>query len=155
MKKHPIIIISVNTHSSHNGNTFQGYSALDVYVIDLVQDQCHGQFEEAKISSSSLRKRLLGTLINPVKVFAKLFKKWTEWLPNSYMSLDCLSFEIRGWFIKKCRFYQHLVFYQWVKNTGLRWIVFINITIWLIQLWHKLMYSNILPMKCYYTTRFH
>lgn len=77
------IIISVNTHSSHNGNTFQGYSALDVYVIDLVQDQCHGQFEEAKISSSSLRKRLLGTLINPVKVFAKLFKKYTEWLPNS------------------------------------------------------------------------
>lgn len=45
----------------------KGYSALDVYVIDLVQDQCHGQFEEAKISSSSLRKRLLGTLINPVK----------------------------------------------------------------------------------------
>lgn len=45
----------------------KGYSALDVHVIDLVQDQCHGQFEEAKISSSSLRKRLLGTLINPVK----------------------------------------------------------------------------------------
>lgn len=45
----------------------KGYSELDVYVIDLVQDQCHGQFEETKISSSSLRKRLLGTLINPVK----------------------------------------------------------------------------------------
>lgn len=45
----------------------KGYSVLDVYVIDLVQDQCHGQFEEAKISSSSLRKRLLGTLFNPVK----------------------------------------------------------------------------------------
>lgn len=100
-----VIIISVNTHSSHNGITFQGYSELDVHVIDLVQDQCHGQFEEAKISSSSLRKRLLGTLFNPVKVFAKLFMKWTEWLPNSYMSLDCLSFEIRGWFLIKCRFY--------------------------------------------------
>lgn len=45
----------------------KGYSELDVYVIDLVQDQCHGRFEETKISSSSLRKRLLGTLINPVK----------------------------------------------------------------------------------------
>lgn len=45
----------------------KGYSELDVYVIDLVKDQCHGQFEETKISSSSLRKRLLGTLINPVK----------------------------------------------------------------------------------------
>lgn len=74
MKKHPIIIISVNTHSSHNNITFQGYSALDVHVIDLVQDQCHGQFEEAKISSSSLRKRLLGTLINPVKVFANYLR---------------------------------------------------------------------------------
>lgn len=45
----------------------KGYSELDVYVIDLVKDQCHGQFEETKISSSSLRKRLLGTLNNPVK----------------------------------------------------------------------------------------
>lgn len=45
----------------------KGYSTLNVHVIDLVQDQCRGQFEEAKISSSSLRKRLLGTLINPVK----------------------------------------------------------------------------------------
>lgn len=45
----------------------KGFSELDVYVIDLVQDQCHGQFEEAKISSSSLRKRLLGTVIYPVK----------------------------------------------------------------------------------------
>lgn len=127
---------------------------MDVYVIDLVKDQCHGQFEETKISSSSLRKRLLGTLINPVKVFAKLFKKWMEWLPNSLMSLDSLSFEIRRWFIKKCRFFKHLIFYQWVKKTGLRWIVFINITSWLIQLWHKYMNLIFLPVKCYFATRF-
>lgn len=53
----------------------QGYSELDVYVTDLVQDQCHGKFEETKIRYSSLQKQLFGTLINPVKVFAKLFKK--------------------------------------------------------------------------------
>ncbi|XP_056008258.1 bifunctional coenzyme A synthase-like isoform X2 [Ostrea edulis] len=46
----------------------KSYKELDVHTIDLVQDLCHGQYEEAKVSSSSLRKRLLGTVINPVKV---------------------------------------------------------------------------------------
>ena len=53
-------------------SVLQGFSELDIYCIDLVEDLCHGQYEESKVSSSSLRKRLLGTLIHPVKVFNAL-----------------------------------------------------------------------------------
>ncbi|KAL5006772.1 hypothetical protein ScPMuIL_015578 [Solemya velum] len=45
----------------------KGLSVLAEYVVDLISDECHSQFEEEKISSSSLRKRALGTLINPVE----------------------------------------------------------------------------------------
>ena len=38
------------------------------YTIELVEDLCHSQYEEEKVSSSSLRKRLLGTVYNPLKV---------------------------------------------------------------------------------------
>ncbi|XP_053387502.1 bifunctional coenzyme A synthase-like isoform X2 [Mercenaria mercenaria] len=40
---------------------------LEEYTIDLVEDTCHTQYEENKISSSSYRKRLLGTLYHPLK----------------------------------------------------------------------------------------
>ena len=56
-------------------SVFQGFSQLDIYCIDLVEDLCHGQYEESKVSSSSLRKRLLGTLIHPVKVFNPLLQE--------------------------------------------------------------------------------
>ncbi|CAL1536364.1 unnamed protein product [Lymnaea stagnalis] len=45
----------------------RGMNALDMIIIDLVDDSCHGVDEESKISSSSFRKRLLGTLIKPVQ----------------------------------------------------------------------------------------
>lgn len=45
----------------------KGYSVLKQHVIELVVDSCHNQYEEEKISSSSSRKRLLGTVINPIK----------------------------------------------------------------------------------------
>ena len=38
---------------------------LDVQIIDLVADPHHAADEEEKISSSSARKRLLGTLLRP------------------------------------------------------------------------------------------
>jgi hypothetical protein len=47
---------------------FQEYPILKEHVIELVADACHNQYEEDKISSSSLRKRFLGTVINPIKV---------------------------------------------------------------------------------------
>ena len=38
------------------------------YTIGLLEDSCHNQYEEEKVSSSSQRKRLLGTVYNPLKV---------------------------------------------------------------------------------------
>jgi len=43
----------------------QGMQQLDIQVIDLVGDPHHAADEEDKISSSSARKRLLGTLLRP------------------------------------------------------------------------------------------
>ena len=48
--------------------SLQGLRELDVDVIELVEDIHHSVDEEEKISSSSFRKRLLGTLIHsPVR----------------------------------------------------------------------------------------
>ncbi|KAJ8313526.1 hypothetical protein KUTeg_008087 [Tegillarca granosa] len=44
----------------------KGMQKLDEYVIEIVEDICHNEYEEMKVSSSSLRKRILGTLIKPV-----------------------------------------------------------------------------------------
>ncbi|KAL4216382.1 hypothetical protein ACF0H5_024109 [Mactra antiquata] len=44
-----------------------GMNKLDECVIELVEDLQHSEYEENKVSSSSLRKRLLGTLYNPIK----------------------------------------------------------------------------------------
>lgn len=45
----------------------RGFKRLLEYTIELVEDSCHSQYEEEKISSSSARKRLLGTLYHPLK----------------------------------------------------------------------------------------
>ncbi|KAI0210274.1 Bifunctional coenzyme A synthase [Lamellibrachia satsuma] len=42
-------------------------NSLDVVTIDIVEDSCHSSNEEVKISSSSLRKRLLGMLLREPK----------------------------------------------------------------------------------------
>ncbi|OWF44110.1 bifunctional coenzyme A synthase-like isoform X2 [Mizuhopecten yessoensis] len=42
----------------------KGFPQMEEFVIDLVEDQQHDEYEENKISSSSFRKRLLGTMIN-------------------------------------------------------------------------------------------
>jgi len=42
------------------------------YTIELVEDGCHSEYEEEKVSSSSQRKRLLGTLYNPIQVSTTL-----------------------------------------------------------------------------------
>ena len=48
----------------------QGLSQLAIEIIELVADELHTADEENKVSSSSLRKRLLGTLIrSPLKVY--------------------------------------------------------------------------------------
>ena len=46
----------------------QGLSELDIHVIDLVPDNDHAEHEEAKVSSSSTRARLLGRLLREPKV---------------------------------------------------------------------------------------
>ncbi|XP_072212559.1 bifunctional coenzyme A synthase isoform X1 [Excalfactoria chinensis] len=42
-----------------------GLAALELFEIELMEDPHHGLSEEEKISSSSLRRRLLGTLLRP------------------------------------------------------------------------------------------
>ncbi|NXJ05428.1 COASY synthase, partial [Odontophorus gujanensis] len=42
-----------------------GLTALELFEIELMEDPHHGHNEEEKISSSSLRQRLLGTLLRP------------------------------------------------------------------------------------------
>lgn len=49
----------------HDCNCEQGMKQLEVQVIDLVADPQHAADEEEKISSSSARKQLLGTLLKP------------------------------------------------------------------------------------------
>lgn len=45
-------------------------SKLDIHVVELAADECHNDHEEAKISSSNHRIRLLGTrLQTPVSYF--------------------------------------------------------------------------------------
>lgn len=46
----------------------QGLPALILHEIQLLKDAHHTEIEEEKISSSSLRSRLLGTLLTPPKV---------------------------------------------------------------------------------------
>lgn len=46
----------------------QGLPALVLHEIQLLKDAHHTETEEEKISSSSLRSRLLGTLLTPPKV---------------------------------------------------------------------------------------
>lgn len=46
----------------------QGLSELALHEIQLLKDPDHRQNEEEKISSSSLRQRLLGTLLQPPRV---------------------------------------------------------------------------------------
>ncbi|XP_071498200.1 bifunctional coenzyme A synthase-like [Diadema antillarum] len=46
----------------------KGLTQLDIHVIDLVQDKNHAEYEEAKVSSSSTRARLLGKLLKEPKV---------------------------------------------------------------------------------------
>ncbi|NXC46115.1 COASY synthase, partial [Penelope pileata] len=43
----------------------QGLAALELFVIELMEDPHHAQSEEEKLSSSNLRQRLLGTLLRP------------------------------------------------------------------------------------------
>lgn len=46
----------------------QGLPILVLHEIQLLKDAHHTETEEEKISSSSLRSRLLGTLLMPPKV---------------------------------------------------------------------------------------
>lgn len=46
----------------------QGLAELVLYEIPLIKDAHHTDIEEEKISSSSLRTRLLGTLLVPLAV---------------------------------------------------------------------------------------
>jgi len=51
-------------------------SALDIYVVELAADECHNEYEEAKISSSNHRIRLLGTRLRaPVCVYNTVYNK--------------------------------------------------------------------------------
>ncbi|KAK6166777.1 hypothetical protein SNE40_023399 [Patella caerulea] len=45
----------------------KSFSQLEEVVINLLEDPCHAASEEAKVSSSSLRRRLLGTVYNTIQ----------------------------------------------------------------------------------------
>ncbi|XP_064613694.1 bifunctional coenzyme A synthase-like isoform X2 [Liolophura sinensis] len=61
------IVVSQETlrggHKVNEERAKKGLNHLDIHVIDLIEDLHHSPEEEVKISSSSARKRLLGTLI--------------------------------------------------------------------------------------------
>jgi phosphopantetheine adenylyltransferase / dephospho-CoA kinase len=67
-----MIVVSEETlkggHKVNELRQEKGLSILDIHRIDLVEDPQADEDEENKISSSSLRKRLLGTLLKPPKV---------------------------------------------------------------------------------------
>lgn len=46
----------------------QGLEELALYQIQLLKDQSHQENEEDKVSSSSFRQRMLGTLLRPPNV---------------------------------------------------------------------------------------
>ncbi|XP_072260069.1 bifunctional coenzyme A synthase isoform X2 [Pyxicephalus adspersus] len=66
------IVVSEETHkggqSVNRRRLENGLEELDVHEIKLVSDPKHSENEEEKISSSSLRNRLLGTLLKPPAV---------------------------------------------------------------------------------------
>ncbi|KAM5134892.1 bifunctional coenzyme A synthase isoform 2-T2 [Mantella aurantiaca] len=66
------IVVSEETHkgglSVNRRRLENGLKELDVHEIKLVTDPQHSENEEEKISSSSLRNRILGTLLNPPTV---------------------------------------------------------------------------------------
>ncbi len=49
----------------------KGWNLLDIHTISIIDDHHAGEQEESKISSSSFRKRLLGSHIKPPKVLDK------------------------------------------------------------------------------------
>jgi len=58
-------VVSKKIISLHHWNCEQGMKQLEIQVINVIPDQQHAADEEDKISSSSARKRLLGTLLRP------------------------------------------------------------------------------------------
>ena len=77
---------------------FQGFSELDMVVIDLVDDVCRSSDEEEKISSSSTRRRLLGQLIKPLTViFLYIFMSWWYWMYTVYKMWFCYWFSLIFW----------------------------------------------------------
>ncbi|XP_012224909.1 bifunctional coenzyme A synthase [Linepithema humile] len=51
-------------------------SALDICVVELAADECHNEYEEAKISSSNHRIRLLGTRLRAPRINDKALKPY-------------------------------------------------------------------------------
>nr|CAG4650253.1 EOG090X0864 [Sida crystallina] len=67
-----MLVVSEETlqggHKVNNLRQERGLSVLDIHTIPLMEDAMATKHEENKISSSSARKRLLGTHIKPPKV---------------------------------------------------------------------------------------
>lgn len=67
----------------------KGLSILDIHPISLIDDSYASANEENKISSSSFRKRLLGTHLKPSKVinYARLLMSfWTTFFSRALWS---------------------------------------------------------------------
>ena len=70
----------------------QGMPEAELYVVDLVEDQCRSKGEEEKISSSSLRRRLLGTLLRePRVVFSSVLVPYVTVIINSNTSYSWIK----------------------------------------------------------------
>lgn len=72
----------------------QGLPALVLHEIQLLKDAHHTETEEEKISSSSLRSRLLGTLLIPPKVSPEAL----ESLTGDGIAFELAYFVISGLF---------------------------------------------------------
>lgn len=78
----------------------QGLPELALYEIQLMKDPEHSQNEEEKISSSSLRQRLLGTLLQPPRVRGA----WEEGWESQRVWRGCLLLCRPGSFSSKAQF---------------------------------------------------
>lgn len=95
---------------------------MDIVTVDLVEDTCHAPEEEEKVSSSSQRLRLLGTLLKPPTVTSKLnlsSRPYRIGLTGgiaSGKSNMCKELEILGAAIVNCDLLGHQVYESGTKG---------------------------------------
>lgn len=80
-------------------------SKLDIYIVELAADECYNEIEEAKISSSNHRIRLLGTRLQAPVSFLQNIQ--CNIIINHKIIISYLEFSLCIWMYKLifCFFY--------------------------------------------------